>query len=444
MTKTIAQLRAEAVKRLTKLNEHGYWEFPVHVALCGRDVPDVDEERAIIADLLTDDCGPCYSCAKLAELRAENSQLRVKVDDLVNGNDGETNGIRADVPLVDDLPDGDAVEILRKSAKGFQGGTGNVIKNAKMLLGMNVERGLDIVLLETLADMVERDYVPRKQWAEAVRAMKAAQDRMEQARDERDEWKARAESSSKVRAGSSNLDWLFEHDRDFSGTVIAAAQIRRLCPDDCETPPQFGEWLMAPYEDEGDESCRQDADQREHAESADCESDSREKLEADMRQYMLAACAQGWEAGQHDDMDCCNFYISDMRALLDRQAAITEREIFDEMPHVRDRLAEQDSAIVEYAEKNAELAAQLEAAHAKNRSLRQHIAKMQEGRHGWHVKGVELRREVDRLTRENISLARDLGECMAERDELKRENAKLSSDEFYLRCTLVDMDGEVV
>jgi len=57
---------------------------------------------------------------------------------------------------------------------------------------------------------------------------------------------------------------------------------------------------------------------------------------------------------------------------------------------------------------------------------------------------AELQREVDRLTRQNISLARDLGECMAERDGLKRENAKLSDDEFYLRCTLVDMDGEVV
>ena len=91
-----------------------------------------------------------------------------------------------------------------------------------------------------------------------------------------------------------------------------------------------------------------------------------------------------------------------------------------------------------------ELTAQLEAAYAKNRSLRQHIAKMQAGRHGWHVKGAELQREVDRLTRENVSLARDLGECMAERDGLKRENAKLSDDEFYLRCTLVDMNGEVV
>jgi len=55
----------------------------------------------------------------------------------------------------------------------------------------------------------------------------------------------------------------------------------------------------------------------------------REKLEADVRQYVLDAWAQGWEAGQHDDMDCCNFYISDMRALLDRQAAITERECFE-------------------------------------------------------------------------------------------------------------------
>ena len=55
--------------------------------------------------------------------------------------------------------------------------------------------------------------------------------------------------------------------------------------------------------------------------------DSREKLEADVSKYVYDAWAQGWEAGQHDDMDCCNFYVSDMRALLDRQAAITEREL---------------------------------------------------------------------------------------------------------------------
>ena len=45
--------------------------------------------------------------------------------------------------------------------------------------------------------------------------------------------------------------------------------------------------------------------------------------------------------------------------------------------------------------------------------------------------------EVDRLTRQNISLARDLGECMTERDVLRhaRDLAGFS---------MVDMNGEVV
>lgn len=34
---------------------------------------------------------------------------------------------------------------------------------------------------------------------------------------ERDEWKAKAEGSSKVRAGSSNLEWLYEHDMELAG-----------------------------------------------------------------------------------------------------------------------------------------------------------------------------------------------------------------------------------
>ncbi len=230
------------------------------------------------------------------------------------------------------------------------------------------------------------------------------------------------------------------------------------------------------------------------------ETDSREKLEADVNKFVINNLERGLLT-----------YGAIIR-LLDRQAAITEREFIEvecmkcakadkeRESDYSEALAERDDVIAVLKAENAELqsrhcewsdpdslgdgcmlrkdkrvdeltaerdqwreaagnahamwekadnerimlAEQLESAHAKNRSLRQHIAKMQEGRHGWHVKGAELQREVDRLTRENISLARDLGECMAERDGLKRESAKLSYDEFYLRCALVDMNGEVV
>lgn len=120
---------------------------------------------------------------------------------------------------------------------------------------------------------------------------------------------------------------------------------------------------------------------------------------------------------------------------------------------MREDVAEMDDVIAvlkaERAELEAkvdELTAQLEAAYAKNRSLRTHVSKMQEGRHGWHVKGVELQREVDRLTSENISLARDLGECMAERDALVAEIDALEyqGELDEPRGTKVDINGEVV
>lgn len=84
MTKTKRQLRAEAVERLRKLDGN--------TCSCGDIIAcSVDcfssfgwkEEIAKLIDLLTDDCDiECYECSKLAELRAENSQLRVKCDEL--------------------------------------------------------------------------------------------------------------------------------------------------------------------------------------------------------------------------------------------------------------------------------------------------------------------------------------------------------------------------
>ena len=114
--------------------------------------------------------------------------------------------------------------------------------------------------------------------------------------------------------------------------------------------------------------------------------DSREKLEADAETIALLYAESVIHAGA---------LLGEITKLLDRQAAITER-------HILTHPDERDEQI------------------------------------------AELQREVDRHTRENMSLARDLGECMAERDGLRRENARLSGDEFYLRCTLVDMNGEVV
>lgn len=315
MTKTKAQLRAEAVERLKDCRYHTLADY-VRAMLGWGHEPHFEDSRDALIDLLTDDCGPCYSCAKLAELRAENNALRVRVDEL-------------------------------------------------------------------------------------------------------------------------------------------EADVSQAVEDTAERVTNQGEML-----------------------------DTREKLEADCEKLIGNIQRRIFSGRDAGALRC------QLKELLDRQAAITKREreqhwleivgasancnleLTNQIAELREDVAERDDVIAVLKAENAELqakvdelhannaslhelagtqadeidelTAQLEAAHAKNCSLRQHIAKMQEGRHGWHVKGAELQREVDRLTRENIALARDLGECMAERDELKRENAKLSDDEFYLRCTLVDMNGEAV
>lgn len=71
----------------------------------------------------------------------------------------------------------------------------------------------------------------------------------------------------------------------------------------------------------------------------------------------------------------------------------------------------------------------------KNRSLKAHISKMQQGRHGWHVKGVELQRQVDELTAQ-------LRASNAERERL-RECLGIATDNAHDLLTLVDESGNV-
>lgn len=50
------------------------------------------------------------------------------------------------------------------------------------------------------------------------------------------------------------------------------------------------------------------------------------------------------------------------------------------------------------------LTAERDAAYAKNRALKQHIANMQEGRNGWHTKAEKLQAKVTELTAERNEL----------------------------------------
>ena len=137
-----------------------------------------------------------------------------------------------------------------------------------------------------------------------------------------------------------NLEWLYEHERDKLVKLITGEyDMCDICfydpdfPDcggDCER--NVREWLMAEYVDDQpnpaqllrdydeflSESCRQDAEQGERQESPDCESDSREKLEADARSLQTRI----WKAGANSD----GISLSHIIELLNRQASITSKE----------------------------------------------------------------------------------------------------------------------
>ena len=120
-----------------------------------------------------------------------------------------------------------------------------------------------------------------------------------------------------------NLEWMYRNDksfRDFCQWTLKEHPFTFGMV--FETREDAGEWLMAPHVD--DESCRQDADQPKRQESPDYESDSREKLEADMRVLLgwVADSAVAW-----GDADAAvRYFIADAIRILNRQAAIDRKE----------------------------------------------------------------------------------------------------------------------
>ena len=55
---------------------------------------------------------------------------------------------------------------------------------------------------------------------------------------------------------------------------------------------------------------------------------------------------------------------------------------------------------------------ELDAAYAKNRSLRQHISQMQNGRNEWHVKAVRLEKQLEVTNKRCEEYRSKFGRCL--------------------------------
>jgi hypothetical protein len=143
----------------------------------------------------------------------------------------------------------------------------------------------------------------------------------------------------------------------------------------------------------------------------DFDADSREKLEADLEDAIAELAAAEWVAGSEDEMHSGHDY-SVFFDLLDRQRAITASEATRIYENGCEACrAAQKWRIAELKRQIDELAADLNTAEGDNEYLRRQLECAQ---------GVNERQDLDYidLRRENVALAHDLGECMAERDEL--------------------------
>lgn len=296
----------------------------------------------------------CYACAKLAEIVAENSQLRVKVDELANGNDGETNVITSGSPLVGELPEGDApsefAEILMALAADCSCMGDGIVRHFEP---KDVQGDVD-----ALMRVVERDYVRRAVY-DSLKELTTNSDKwlkgkLEEARAERDEWKAKAEQAERAMNKAAG-NW-------------------------CKADDKAGYWKSEV------EECLKAA-----------------RIESVSEGVMVYPRHEGYTAPSllvKSQFDYLDQLCVDLQAKLDEMA---ERKCPGYEP---------------------------ESHHCR-----------------YHHQDFELNHQtVSRLKRENAELARDLGECMAERDELIAEIDALEyrGDLDEPRGTKVDINGEVL
>ena len=392
-----------------------------------------------------------------------------------NGIDGETNGIAADSPLVEPctsegenvqgLPDENVSYLLRDVAKKSDGhtlyhGTTKLMQAIGKEPEDRRETGSELAIaLNTLADMVERDYV---KLSEYERATRDAQELYLQVEAERDEWKAKADKYQQHMWEFSNwhtatakllgigidpenlpTDDMIQGEIELriikllqaeAKSAKRAAAVERLRMLDEEANSEDIAEAMIPegasvngynwtveidaiidlLTDEPMDAQRDSngtcpvAMGQASDETTTCNNlggnvthDSREQLEADCEK-LISKIRERIFSGR--DETALRYQIHE---LLDRQAAITERECCKyidgagcdgpEVVHgLNGRIAELQMQVNELLHENTMLHAQC-----------------------YERDGVTATAKIQALLRENANLARDLGECMADRDRYR-------------------------
>ena len=178
---------------------------------------------------------------------------------------------------------------------------------------------------------------------------------------------------------------------------------------------------------------------------SDAFSDSREQLEADVREWVDDI---GWLSDKETQ-------VADFIAWLDRQAVITEREhpgltISDDESlinwHGKNYLLQ--SRVLNAERERDEFSLKLKHEMELNRDNRnaldlERIAELQAEINRLQRRNDELRTSYDKLKRERDNLADDLLACNREREQL-RKHLGIALDHAHDICSLVDIDGNVL
>ena len=222
-----------------------------------------------------------------------------------------------------------------------------------------------------------------------------------------------------------------------------------------ESPDELKAWFDAEHNDNlaaekvvsGDAAHSNDGNAHLKASEdlSDGFTDSREQLEADVREWVDDI---GWLSDKETQ-------VADFIAWLDRQAVITEREhpgltISDDESlinwHGKNYLLQ--SRVLNAERERDEFSLKLKHEMELNRDNRnaldlERIAELQAEINRLQRRNDELRTSYDKLKRERDNLADDLLACNREREQL-RKHLGIALDHAHDICSLVDIDGNVL